>query len=73
MVGYVVKKNDGTKEINLVIETKDYDSKDKIPPDQKFKIDCARKFFEMLKEDGYNVKFEVQINTTQMSNLIKRL
>lgn len=70
---YVVKKNDGTKEINLVIETKDYDSKDKIPPDQKFKIDCARKFFEMLKEDGYNVKFEVQINTTQMSNLIKRL
>lgn len=70
---YVVKKKDGIKEINLVIETNDYDSKDKIPLDQKFKIDCARKFFEMLKEDGYNVKFEVQINTTQILNLIKRL
>lgn len=28
---------------------------------------------QLLKEDGYDVKFRVQINNTQISNLIKNL
>lgn len=70
---YVIKKDNDIKELNLVIETKDYKNYDMIPSDQQFKIDCAKKFFEQLKQDGYDVKFKVQINNTQISNLIKNL
>jgi type III restriction enzyme len=70
---YVVKRDNDVKELNLVIETKDYKLESEIPSDQQFKIDCARKFFEQLKDDGYDVKFKVQINNTQISNLIKNL
>ena len=70
---YVVKRDNDIKEINLVIETKDYKIDDDIPPDQKYKIKCAKRFFEQLKEDGYDVKFRVQVNNTQISNLIKNL
>lgn len=70
---YVVKRDNDVKELNLVIETKDYKNYNEIPSDQQFKIECARKFFEQLKEDGYDVKFKVQINNTQISNLIKNL
>lgn len=70
---YVVKRDNDIKEINLVIETKDYKTEEDIPSDQKYKIKCAERFFEQLKEDGYDVKFRVQINNTQISNLIKNL
>ena len=61
------------KEINLVIETKDYKTEEDIPFDQKYKIKCAERFFEQLKEDGYDVKFRLQINNTQISTLIRNL
>ena len=70
---YVVKRDNDIKEINLVIETKDYKTEEDIPSDQKYKIKCAERFFEQLKEDGYDVKFRVQINNTQISNLIRNL
>lgn len=70
---YVVKRDNDIKEINLVIETKDYKTEEDIPSDQKHKIKCAEKFFEQLKDDGYDVKFRVQINNTQISNLIRNL
>ena len=70
---YVVKRDNDIKEINLVLETKDYKTEDDIPSDQKYKIKCAERFFEQLKKDGYDVKFRVQINNTQISNLIRNL
>ena len=70
---YIIKKGDGTKEINLVIETKNYKTEDEIPLDQKYKIKCAKIFFKQLEEDGYNVKYRVQISNTQITNLIKNL
>lgn len=70
---YIVKRDNDIKEINLVLETKDYKTEEDIPSDQKYKIKCAEKFFEQLKEDGYDVKFRVQINNTQISNLIRNL
>ena len=61
------------KEINLVIETKDYESEDKIPSDQRFEINCAREFFKKLQEDNYNVEYKVQLRTTQMLDIIRNL
>ncbi len=70
---YVVEKDDKVKEVNLVIETKDYETEDKIPSDQRFEINCAREFFNKLQEDNYNVQYKVQLRTTQMIDIIKNL
>ena len=70
---YVIEKDNKIKEVNLVIETKDYETEDKIPTDQKFEINCAREFFNKLQEDNYNVQYKVQLRTTQMLDIIKNL
>ena len=70
---YVVEKDDKVKEVNLVIETKDYETEDRIPSDQRFEINCAREFFNKLQEDNYNVQYKVQLRTTQMIDIIKNL
>ena len=70
---YVVKRDNDVKEINLVIETKDYDTFDKIPSDQQFEINCAKEFFEKLQEDKYNVKYKVQLRNSQMLDILKNL
>lgn len=70
---YVVKRDNDIKEVNLVIETKDYETFDKIPPDQQFEINCAKEFFKKLKEDNYNVQYKVQLRTSQMIDIIKKL
>ena len=70
---YVVEKDNKVKEVNLVIETKDYETEDMIPSDQLFKINCARAFFNKLQDDNYNVEYKVQLRTTQMLDIIKGL
>ena len=70
---YVVKKADGTKELNIVIETKAYDKAAQISADEETKIQCAEKFFEAMKESGYNVRFCKQINSTKVKDIINKL
>lgn len=70
---YVVKRDNNIKEVNLVIETKDYDTFEKIPSDQQFEINCAEEFFNKLKEDNYNVQYKVQLRNSQMLDIIKNL
>lgn len=70
---YVIKRDDDIKEINFVIETKDYKTEDKIPSNQRFEINCAREFFNRLQEDNYNVQYKVQLKATQMLDIIKNL
>ena len=70
---YVVEDDNKVKEINLVIETKDYETFDKIPSEQKFEINCAKEFFNKLQEDNYNVKYKVQLRTSQMIDIIRNL
>ena len=70
---YVVKKQNGDKELNLVIETKDVENKTALRGEEKVKIGCAERFFEQLQADGYNVKFRTQLNNRQMQNIINDL
>lgn len=70
---YVVEKDDKVKEVNLVIETKDYETEEKIPSDQRFEINCAKEFFKKLQEDNYNVQYKVQLRTSQMIDIIRNL
>lgn len=72
---YVVEKKDGTLSMNVVIETKDVNQGTNIPPMQSAKIDCAKKFFESLKQDhpDCSIQFERQINRQRMNDIIHRL
>lgn len=70
---YVVKKADGTKELNIVIETKAYDKETHVSPDEATKISCARQFFNAMTASGYTVHFREQINSIGVKRIINDL
>ena len=72
---YVVKKKDGTMQMNVVIETKDVNQDTDLRPKESAKIDCAKLFFEQISKDNPSlpVKFERQINRQRMNDIIDRL
>lgn len=70
---YVVKKSDGTKELNIIIETKAYDRDSSITADEEVKIFCAEEFFKEMRERGYNIKFTKQINSKKVKGIIEEL
>lgn len=70
---YVVQRKDGKKELNVVIETKGVEGKSSLRPTEQIKIDCAKILFEQLKLDGYEVKFETQINNRKIQEIVSEL
>ena len=72
---YVVKKKDGTMQMNVVIETKDVNQDTDLRPKESAKIACAKLFFEQISKDNPSlpVKFERQINRQRMNDIIDRL
>ena len=70
---YVVKRADGTKELNIVVETKDVEGKTDLRGPERAKIDCAKIFFETLSKDGYTVHFHDQLGNRQMKQIIEEV
>lgn len=70
---YVVKHTNGTKELNIVVETKDVENKTDLRGTEKAKIECARVFFDTLTADGYTVRFREQIGNKQMAQIINEV
>ena len=72
---YVVKKKDGTMQMNVVVETKDVNQETDLRPKESAKIDCAKLFFEQISKDNPSlpIKFERQINRQGMNEIIDRL
>lgn len=70
---YAIKSTEGNK-IFLVVETKGYQTSTAIPPDEKGKIDFAKKYFEALahyyKDQNIIISFKERINKTQLAALI---
>ena len=69
---YMVKKTDGTKELNIIVETKGVDTPANLRGVEEKKISCAKKFFNQLREDypELNVNFRDQLNNQQLRNII---
>lgn len=69
---YMVKKADGTKELNIIVETKGVDTPADLRGIEEKKIGCARKFFDQLREDypELNVNFRDQLNNQQLRTII---
>lgn len=70
---YLVKKTDGSKELNIVIETKAYDKETLISPDEETKISCAEQMFKAMTADGYTVHYRKQINSLAVKTIISDL
>ena len=69
---YMVKKTDGTKELNVIVETKGVDAPAHLRDVERKKISCAKKFFNQLREDypELNVNFRDQLNNQQLRTII---
>lgn len=73
---YAIKGKNGNQ-VFLVVESKGYENSTDIPPDEKAKIDIAKKYFDALNEyyqeqgkDDIKIVFKERINKTQLSALI---
>lgn len=70
---YVVKKANGEKELNIVVETKDVENKSTLRGAEAAKIKCAAIFFKNLSDQGYNVHFRTQLNNKKMLQIVKEV
>ena len=70
---YVVKKHNGEKELNIVVETKDVENKSELRGVEEAKIKCAEIFFKNLSVQGYNVYFRTQLNNKKMLQIVKEV
>ena len=70
---YMVKKKNGTKELNIIVETKGVDIPANLRGVEEKKISCAKLFFNQLHEDNpeLNVSFHDQLNNKQIRNIIE--
>ena len=70
---YVIEKFNGTKQLNLVIETKGKDNLSDLMGKEKYKIQCAEKFFALMKLQGYEVVFKRQLNANNVKAIIEKI
>ena len=67
---YVIKKNNGEKILNVIVETKGVENQTSIRGIEQAKIDCAKVFFTQLTIDGYKVEFKTQLNNKKIRQII---
>ena len=70
---YVVKKNNGEKELNIIVETKQVEGKSSLRGEEAMKISCAEEFFNQLTLDGYKVSFKTQLNNNGVKSIIDEI
>ena len=68
---YVVKRKDGTKELNIVVETKFVENRSTLRGIEATKIKCAEAFFKQLTLDGYEVSFHTQLSNKKVKQIIE--
>ncbi|WP_205504635.1 type III restriction-modification system endonuclease [Rufibacter psychrotolerans] len=67
---YVVKKDNGERILNVIVETKDVENQASLRGIEQAKIDCAKVFFNQLTIDGYKVEFKTQLNNKRIKQII---
>ncbi|WP_162166455.1 DEAD/DEAH box helicase family protein [Campylobacter fetus] len=71
---YLLKDKNG-KKIFFICETKGYDKKEDIPPNEQKKIDYAKKFFESLEGSLKDIKvsFKTRINKQSLVEILQEV
>lgn len=70
---YLVKRANGEKELNIIVETKDVENQTELRGTEAIRINCAETFFKMLSNDGYKVHFHKQIGGKMMKQIIEEV
>ncbi len=70
---YIIQRENGKTELNLIIETKDVKKDSELRNDEQLRIESAKKFFEALKQDGLNVTFKKQMKQDEIIKLINEI
>ena len=72
---YLVKKTDGSKELNVIVETKGVDMPANLREVEDRKIECAKVFFNQLRKDNpeLNVHFKDQLSNKQIKTIINEV
>lgn len=70
---YIVKHKNGTKELNIVVETKSVEKKSTLRGIEDAKIKCAETFFKQLTIDGYTVTFHTQLSNKNVKQIIEEV
>lgn len=66
---YIVKRKSGSKELHLIVETKDKPVS-ALTMEENLKIDCAKIFFDTLSKEGYKVYFHKQMQGDKMKEIV---
>ena len=70
---YVVERENGKKELNIVVETKDVVSEAELRPEETVKIACAKHFFKCMQDAGINVHYRTQIKRQDIGDIIREI
>jgi type III restriction enzyme len=70
---YVVQKKDGSKELNVVIETKDVKGESALRRTEEIKIECAELFFKQLQIGDFRIQFKTQIKNEDIKKIVEEL
>lgn len=70
---YLIDKKDGTKELNLIIESKNVKSDRDLRSTENYKIECAKKLFSKLESEGINIKFKKQLSNDTVGTIVNNL
>lgn len=70
---YVVRRKGEVEEMNVVLEVKDVKSKADLRDEENRKINCAEEFFRQMRQSGVNVRFDTQLNTSSLAQILESL
>ena len=71
--GYVIHKDGTAQALYLVVETKGYDSLNDVAPNERWKINSAKQFFQALQDRGVAVHFRTKVNGETLAQLIQEI
>ena len=71
--GYVLKQGHNATALYLVVETKGYDHLGDVPGKERWKIDSAKRFFEVLRQEGIPVQYETKLNGQGLTQILQSL
>lgn len=70
---YVLKREDGKLSLNFVVETKDVDKQSDLRESEQLRMKAARKFFEAMSSESFDVTFRPQVKRDEIAVMIKQL
>lgn len=70
---YVLKRDDGRLSLNFIVETKDVGKRSDMRESEQLKMKAAKRFFESMRSDAFEVTFRPQVKRDDIVTLIQQV